>query len=142
MSAGGLGYRVLVVEDNAELAVIVKFKLRSLYDTECVYTGEAAIRKLERDRFDIVLLDIGLPDRSGLDLLSEIKRRWPSTQVIIMTGDSDLTRLSVAQQRGAIRYLVKPFEPKDVHKAVASAVELVEHWRAAGVKTIRSGRRS
>lgn len=142
MSAGGRRYRILVVEDDATLAVILKSKLSSRYLADCAYNGKVAIEKIEQGRFDILLLDIGLPDCNGLNLLSEIKRRWPAIQVIIMTGESNFTRLSAAQKRGAIRFIVKPFEPKDVLEAVESAIEIVEHWRNAGVQTMRSSRQS
>ena len=141
MNTVGRRNRILVVDDYVELATLLKVHLSRNHTVECAYTGKAGIDKLENGRFDILFLDLGLPDLDGLDVLSEVKRRWPTTQVIIMTGESNLTRLSVAQQRGALRYLVKPIEPKDIRKAIAIASEIVEHWRDAGVRTIRSSRR-
>jgi two-component system nitrogen regulation response regulator GlnG len=74
-----------------------------------------ALTELDRTQPQVVVSDIRMPNGSGLDFLSEIKRRYPDIPVIIMTAYSDLESAVAAFQGGAFEYLAKPF---DVDQAI------------------------
>lgn len=69
----------------------------------------AALASLERERFDLIVTDLHMPDMDGMALLEWIKTRWPKTRVIIMTGDADVGIQRQALENGADCYLMKPF---------------------------------
>ena len=80
--------------------------------------AETVLHALRRDEPDVLVTDIRMPGRSGLDLLDEIRTRRPKLPVIVMTAHSDLDSAVAAYQGGAFEYLPKPFD-------IDQAVELV-----------------
>ena len=74
----------------------------------------------------MVLLDVKLPDADGLDLLPQIKKRWPETEVIVLTGHGTITMAVEAGRRGAYNFLSKPFENEKLLADVKCAVERKE----------------
>ncbi len=71
---------------------------------------------------NLVMLDIGLPDGSGLELLSQIKRHRPQTSVVIISGHSDRDTVKAALELGADQYIIKPFTAKRVRQAIELAL--------------------
>ena len=72
---------------------------------------------------DVVLLDVKLPDADGLDLLPKIKKRWPETEVIVLTGHGTISMAVESGRRGAYNFLSKPFENEKLLADVKCAVE-------------------
>ncbi len=81
-------------------------------------SGEEALQLLARHPFDLVLTDIRMREVSGLDLLAEIKNRWPDTAVILLTGYASLESAIQALRQGAHDYLVKPASLHEVRASV------------------------
>ena len=103
--------KVLLVEDNPGDADLVQEYLsqarQAVFEVECVPRLASAISLLERDQFDIILLDLGLPDSSGLETLSRILEAAPRTATVVLTGlDDELTGME-AVRLGAQDYLSK-----------------------------------
>lgn len=71
---------------------------------------------------NLVLLDLALPDGNGLDLLPELKQRWPQTKVIILTGHGTAKAAEFANQVGGVMWLSKPFDPEMLKETVALAL--------------------
>lgn len=82
-------------------------------------SGEEAIGLLERDAFDAVLIDMVMPDRSGLEILAEVRGRWPASRLVAMSGSTEL--LAAAKGAGAHAVLRKPFRRADVYDALKAA---------------------
>jgi CheY-like chemotaxis protein len=115
--------RVLVVDDNE----IVRLSyLRSLTAAQCnvetAWNGDEALRAMEEEPFDVVLLDLRMPGMSGMDVLKAIKEKWPDTEVVVITGYPSLETAKEAVQLGAHNYLAKPVGPVEVIKATSDAV--------------------
>src|SRR5712664_2784251 len=70
-----------------------------------------------------ILLDVRLPDANGLDLLPQIKKRWPGTEIIVLTGHGTMDMAVEATKRGAYNFLSKPFENEKLLADVKCAVE-------------------
>jgi len=103
--------RVLVVEDDQMIAEAVRTALtQDGYSVEWIGDGSAAAAALVTASFDIVLLDLGLPRRSGLEVLREARRRGMTTPVIIITARDDVQSRVAGLDSGADDYLVKPFD--------------------------------
>ncbi len=113
---------ILVVDDDAMMCELIA---RILEPEGCVVTtcnsGTAAVQLLRDQRFDVVLLDVGLPDMSGLDLLS-VWRGRNGTKVIVITADDTAETLMTAIRNDAFLYIRKPFEAQQLRDMVSAAL--------------------
>ncbi|HEY1303901.1 MAG TPA: response regulator [Vicinamibacterales bacterium] len=117
------GRRILLVDDDRALRFALSALLREaghLVDT--AGDGPEALALLEDRRFDIVLLDIGLPSMSGLDVLARARALAVPPLVIMMTADDTSETLLESVRRQAYRYLRKPFPPSTIIDVVNDAV--------------------
>jgi len=113
--------RVLIVDDEEDLTWTLTKKLSKdsdKFQLVCVNSGGEAIEVMNQLPVDLVITDVRMPEVSGLELLVQIKDRYPQTRVIIMTayGSDDVKR--EASQRGCFRYLEKPFEINDLRTLI------------------------
>jgi two-component system OmpR family response regulator/two-component system response regulator QseB len=103
--------RVLLVEDDRMIGESVRTALRQGGSAvDWVRDGRAAAAALSTEQFDLVLLDLGLPERDGLDLLREFRARRDQTPVIILSARDALHDRVAGLDAGADDYVVKPFE--------------------------------
>lgn len=126
---------ILIVDDEQ---VVRLSHLRSLatanFDSTAVGSGFEALSLMACHSFDIVFLDIRMPDMDGIAVLKAIKQRWPECEVIMMTGYPAIETAKQAVKLGAYHYLVKPISPMDV---VRAAKEALRHKRWALRKVTR-----
>jgi DNA-binding response OmpR family regulator len=102
--------RLLLIEDNERFAALLKMGLgTSGFAVDIIATAEDAIAALKIGRWDIVVLDLGLPDADGLDVLADLRRRADTTPVLILTARGSLRERIIGFEAGADDYLVKPF---------------------------------
>ena len=106
--------KVLVVDDEPSVRTSLGFMLeQSGVGFAEASGGDAAIAALERERFDAVVLDILMPDKDGLETLVEIRKRWPDTRVVSMSGGGfccdSRSNLRISLVLGAVSALEKPF---------------------------------
>src|SRR5580658_1764257 len=103
--------RVLLVEDDRMIAEAVRTALgQEGHVADWVADGVAALGALSHSRFDIVLLDLGLPRKDGLTVLKQLRERGDATPVIIITARDDVRSRVAGLDTGADDYLVKPFD--------------------------------
>jgi DNA-binding response OmpR family regulator len=102
--------RLLLIEDNERFAALLKQGLAIAgFAVDVLGTAKDAAAALETGRWDIVVLDRGLPDSDGLDVLNDMRRRADTTPVLILTAHGSLKDRVTGLQSGADDYLVKPF---------------------------------
>jgi DNA-binding response OmpR family regulator len=102
--------RILVVEDELKVAVAIETGLEADgHAAMLAHSGEDAFARLQEAHFDIVLLDLGLPDRDGLHLLAALRKRGMDARVLILTARDTLDDRVTGLDSGADDYLVKPF---------------------------------
>ena len=107
---------VWLVDDDASIRWVLERALRQGGMSPTAFDqADTALAALRRDRPDVLITDIRMPGRSGLELLTQIRASQPELPVIVMTAHSDLDSAVAAFQGGAFEYLAKPF---DVDKAV------------------------
>jgi DNA-binding response OmpR family regulator len=105
---------VLVVEDEIEIARVVRDYLRNAgFEVIVVGDGGSAVASVRSAKPDLLVLDLGLPGRDGLDVAREI-RRWSDTPIVMLTARGDETDRIVGLEIGADDYVVKPFSPKEL----------------------------
>ena len=102
---------LLIVEDNATLsASLAKGLTEDGYEVDTAETGQAALHRLERPDVDAIVLDLGLPDIDGIDLLAQLRERGINAPVLVLTARDAVSSRVAALEQGADDYLVKPFE--------------------------------
>jgi len=112
--------KVLIVEDNQTLANRIKNQLKRWYSTEIAPSGDAALRLIYDHSFDIVLLDLGLPDMDGSAICQQIRTYSKDIPILIVTGvDSTESRLTLFEL-GADDYVTKPFEPAELYARISA----------------------
>jgi DNA-binding NtrC family response regulator len=115
---------ILVVDDEAEIREGLELLLTSEgYGVESADTGESGLTKLEEQPFDLLLLDVSLPDRNGLEMLREIRRRDPFLSVVLITAYGSVDMARAAFKGGALDYITKPWSNDELLAQVAQAVE-------------------
>lgn len=115
--------RVLVVDDDETIRDTLYELLSEDYLCQTAETAEKAFARLEADTYDVVLTDISMPGLSGLELLGQVRQRFPDTPVIIISGISDHEHAQGLIKIGAFDFLLKPFKLEVVEKSVKRAVE-------------------
>jgi two-component system response regulator PilR (NtrC family) len=116
--------RILVVDDDETIRDALYELLSEEYLCQTAETAEKAFARLETDDYDVVLTDISMPGLSGLELLGQVRQRFPNTPVIIISGISDQEHAQGLIKIGAFDFLLKPFKLEVVEKSVKRALEL------------------
>jgi two-component system response regulator AtoC len=120
-------FRILVVDDDEPvLKVIQRFLADQGYSADTTHSGKRAIEKEVESRYDLVILDLVLPDLSGLEVLKELKKEDSSISVLIMTGYGKIETAVQAMKLGADDYLQKPFRSLDV---LSIAIKRIKEYR-------------
>ena len=117
--------RILVVEDDPSLREVIEETLDDFgYQTRAVGDGVDALAELMTDAdYDLILSDIQMPNMDGLALLDEVSRRWPDLPLVLMTAFGTVAQAVEAIQKGALNYLVKPFDAKALQSAVEATIK-------------------
>lgn len=115
--------KILIADDETDIALILKLQLEDAgYRTVRVKDGVEALEALERDSFDLVLLDIKMPRMDGLQVLKRARSSWPAMAVIMMTAHGSEEIAVAAMKDGALDYIAKPFSNDDMLKRVERAL--------------------
>jgi two-component system OmpR family response regulator len=101
--------KVLIIEDEKAMAAEMQAYLEKAYCCELAYTARQGLEKMEESQYDFILLDLGLPDRDGLQLLQEARKNCPEASYIILTARGQLEDRIKGLHMGADDYLPKPF---------------------------------
>jgi two-component system, OmpR family, KDP operon response regulator KdpE len=118
-----MGDRILVVDDEPSILRVVAANLRARgYEALTAATGEDALTVIEAQQPDCIVLDLGLPDVGGLEVLARL-RGWTTMPVVILTAVDDEHRRATALDLGADDYITKPFTITDLMARVRGALQ-------------------
>ena len=116
--------RILVVDDED---IVIRSCLRILdgngYQIEAAKDGQEALRKVEDNSYDVMILDIMMPNLGGMEVLRRVKETHPDTDVVMITGLSQIDTAVQAMKLGAFDYISKPFEPDELKLVIQRALE-------------------
>ncbi|MFN4098806.1 MAG: sigma-54-dependent transcriptional regulator [Pararhodobacter sp.] len=119
---------ILLIEDTPSLQMIYKAALaRSGYEVETCGTAGEGMASFRRLKSSIVLLDLMLPDRTGLEVMQDILRDEPQTCVIVITANGSINKAVEMMRAGAHEFLVKPFDDQRLLAAVDNARKALRH---------------
>lgn len=116
--------RVLVVDDEKMfLETLVERLVSRGFDALGVTDGKDCLELMSRESFEVVVLDLKLASVSGLEILREIKKRWPATEVLMLTGHASAETGIDGLKLGAFDYLIKPAPMQELVRKIYQAVE-------------------
>ncbi len=129
--------RVLLVEDDGMIAQGLQTALRQAgFAVDWMRDGLSAAAALKTSAFDVMLLDLGLPHRDGIDVLRELRKRGDKTPVIILTARDEIQHRIAGLDAGADDYMVKPF---DLDEVMARMRSVLRRASGRGDSTIQHG---
>jgi CheY-like chemotaxis protein len=121
-AVGAVGKNLLIADDDADIRQLLSDRLTSEgYAVRTARDGREALDALRAEKFDALILDIGMPEVTGLEVLDQIREEQPSLPVIMITAAEARERALIAMRAGAHAYLLKPFD-------AAQLKQLIEQW--------------
>lgn len=145
--------RILVVEDHKDIAMLVEKRLSKTFEVELAFNGEDASDLLNDTEFDLVILDLSLPKKSGFDVLKDLRKKSSFPPVLILSGLNAVDDKVKGLKLGADDYLAKPFDMKELMarieallRRVPTAAEVVKleiadlEMDLVGRKVLRGGK--
>jgi len=115
--------RILVVDDEPRIVEVVRAYLeREGYAVQTARDGDAALERIRADNPDLIVLDLMLPNRSGFDVLRELRAQGSSAAVIMLTARDDVVDRVAGLEIGADDYVTKPFEPRELVARVGAVL--------------------
>ncbi|MFQ5706481.1 MAG: response regulator [bacterium] len=136
--------KILIVDDEEDLVWGIAKSLEKecgALEVECVLSGDDAWQLLEKARFDLVVSDIRMPGRSGLQLLMDIRQKYPQTKIIIMTAYGSEAIQTAVDKRGGFYYIEKPFDIGHLKQLILQALNLDKfgfkgYFYSAGIREL------
>ena len=117
--------RVLLVDDEQDFAEVLAERLETRgFSVQKAFSGDDAINLISNQDADVVVLDVLMPGRNGVEILREIKQLKPLTEVIMLTGHATVETAIEGMKLGAYDYLMKPTETEDLVAKIQKAYKL------------------
>jgi len=113
---------VLVVDDELGPRESLRMILKPLYDVRTATNGQEALDCIQKEKVDLITLDIKMPGLSGMDVLRELRKLGSDAAVVIVTGYGTLTNVQDAIRYGAVDFVSKPFNVPDIVAIVNKSV--------------------
>ncbi|MBI4525535.1 MAG: response regulator [Deltaproteobacteria bacterium] len=111
--------KILAIDDEPHfLALLTKTLVKEGYDIKTALNGEDALKRLEQESFNLVLIDVSMPRLNGLFLLDYIKKTYSPTKIIVITGHPDMYHRAFSFEHGAAAYLTKPLDIEEIKKTI------------------------
>ena len=110
--------KILVIDDDEVFGESVREIFQcSGYEIETAHSGQEGLRKARIEKFDLMIVDMKMPDITGLELIKKIKEEQPETMMIMITGYATVETATEALKTGAFDYITKPFNPEAISSA-------------------------
>lgn len=129
-------YRILVIEDNVDMAELVAMHLRDI-DIEPVlcHDGDTGLARAEAEKFDLLILDLMLPGKDGIEICRHLRKRNDYTPILMLTAKSSELDRVLGLEIGADDYLTKPFSIRELIARVKAILRRVDAMSAAARQT-------
>jgi CheY-like chemotaxis protein len=134
-------FRILIVDDEPDIRDALSRHFRFMgYQVDTAANGNLALEHMEKVKVDIVISDIMMPERDGIQLLREIRREYPMTHVIMMTGYVTQENVLACMRLGAQICILKPIEDMaELEDAVQIAVKALQRWKQVFIQLHKLG---
>jgi len=132
--------RILLVEDEPGLVMTLSDLLSGEgYDVESATDGNSGLAKALKDKFDLIVLDVMLPGKSGLDVCRELRKQGHNVAILMLTAKTQLYDRVVGLKLGADDYLTKPFEPPELLARIEALLRRVKSDKPQPVSRFQFG---
>ncbi|MGG0717550.1 response regulator YycF [Robertmurraya massiliosenegalensis] len=122
--------KILVVDDEKPIADILQFNLKKEgYDVYCAYDGNKALEMVEEIKPDLILLDIMLPQRDGMEVCREVRKKYEMPIIMLTAKDSEIDKV-LGLELGADDYVTKPFSSRELIARVKANLRRHQHTSA------------
>lgn len=112
--------KIIFIEDNRRIARSVQSHLESIGVVDIAGTAKAGLQKIHKNEYDLIILDLGLPDMGGLEICKLLRDEGVATPILILTGDGDTASKVELLNTGADDYLIKPFNTAELKARVTA----------------------
>lgn len=124
--------KVLVIDDDLYIGKLLKRVLeKNDFDVQIAHSGKSGLAIQKKEAFDVVLCDYRLPDMDGLEMIPALKQNDPNSEIIVITGYSDVRLAVKVMKMGAFEYVTKPIHREEILATVKKAVEKRENKSTA-----------
>ncbi|MDA0999902.1 MAG: response regulator [bacterium] len=133
-----MAHRILLVDDEEEIlsSLATYLELRG-YETVATSDPLQAIDLVALKKFHVAICDINMPEMNGIDLLRNLKKNWPSLQILIMTGYGTLEKAIDCLEAGASEFIMKPFEDlEEIGEIVDLTIQRISRWENVAKKSL------
>ncbi len=135
--------KILVVDDEETAGrSMEKILARKGFAVDVALSAEDGLNKIEKELFELVLLDIMMPQVNGIELLGIIKERWPNLKVVMVTGYPSIETAVEATRLGALDYISKPFTPDELREKMDQALEETASGKVIPIRPVEGEVRS
>jgi len=114
--------KILIVDDEIKTCDILKNYFQELFEIDVAYDGQQALKKVETFLPDCVLLDIKMPDPDGLQVLKQLKPRFPNIKFIMISANNSVSKMMDSIMSDASDYVPKPINLAELEKKILSAL--------------------
>ena len=122
--------RVLIVDDDIQVSSMLEQMIKGWgYQAEVSGTGKDTLKKINEKTFDLILLDIFLPDTQGYELIPKLKRIWSGINIITMTGYSTKELEAKVRRQGIIYYMTKPIQLENLKSILSHTAKRLTRYR-------------
>ena len=122
--------KVLLVDDEKDFVETLDERLQIRdFNVTTAFSGDEAIKLVEENDFDVIVLDVQMPGKSGIDTLKEIKNMENISQVIMLTGHATVKTAIEGMKNGAYDYLMKPTDTDELTEMINKAYQLVSEQK-------------
>ena len=120
--------KILVVDDNSIVLDSCRLVLEAEgFEVRLVPSVDQALEAMNDDDFDLLLIDVKMPERDGMVLMGEVKQTWPDIPVIVMSGYPTTETICDAARMGAANFIPKPFTPDELIEALRQVIRNEEN---------------
>lgn len=135
-----MAQKILIVDDEKSIVTLLNYHLKkSGFETDVAFDGKEAIYKVERNDFDLVVLDLMLPEMDGMEACKYMRNNKILTPILMLTAKDDELDKIIGLELGADDYLTKPFSPKEVIARIKAILRRTNMSASAAFTTIRIG---
>jgi len=129
--------KILIVDDEQDTLDIFRRHLEDEYDIDIAHSAEEALEMLENKTYHIAMTDMVMPETGGIELLTQIKKRWPHVAVVVISGKATIGMAVEAMKIGAEEFIEKPVEDLELLKIIITKI-LKTRWQYEEIKRLRS----